>query len=271
MISCLLVTARGRFHHVQRSVRCYLDQTYPNKELVVVNEGPLEYQTQIDEWFQTLGRSDIRTVWLSGKYTLGALRNISMAMALGKYMCQWDDDDFCMPYRLATQYAHLAATPGAKVCYLSDQLHYYFSTGEVYWDNWKRYHSGNCLHHSLIPGSIMAERSVGVRYPSTGEFASAGEDSVLSDQLITQNRDQISLLSGMGYMHVYSYHGNNQVYDIEHHGRISKYRAQARWEMVKSRNQICDTIDYLRLPGEVRVMCRDGLVFTHRSRNASDA
>lgn len=236
---------------------------------MVVNEGPKEYQSEMDSWFSGLGRSDIRPIWLNGDYTLGALRNISMAMAKGEYICQWDDDDFCMPFRLATQFSHLANTPGAKVCYLGDQLHFYFSTGELYWDNWKRYHSGNCLCYSLIPGTLMAARDLGVRYPSSGEESRAGEDSVFSNRLISVMQDKITLLAGMGYMHVYSFHGNNQVYDIQHHLHISKYRCQAREDVIRCRSQICDTIDYLDLPGDVRVMCRDGLAFTHRSRRES--
>lgn len=255
--------------HVRRSVQCYLDQTYPNKELVVVNEGPKEYQEEMDTWFSGLGRSDIRPVWLNGEYTLGALRNISMGVCRGDYICQWDDDDFCMPFRLSSQYSHLSNTPDANVCYLGDQLHFYFSTGELYWDNWKRYHSGNRLCYSLIPGTLMAARDLGVRYPSSGKDAKAGEDSVFSNRLISAMQDQIAILSGMGYMHVYSYHGDNQVYDLTHHNHISKCRSQPRVDVVRHRNQICDTIDYLNLPGEVRVMCRDGLVFTHRSRHAN--
>lgn len=266
-ISCLLVTAAGRFHHVQRSVKCYLNQTYSNKELIVVNEGPVEYQSKMDEWFELIGRLDIRPIWLSGKYTLGALRNISMAMANGEYFCQWDDDDFCMPYRLAAQYSKLSNTPNAKICYLSDQLHFYFPTGELYWDNWKKYHSGNVLSHSLIPGTILSERDIGIRYPSFGEKASAGEDSVFSDRLIEKMKDHICLLSGMGYMHMYSFHGTNQVYNAEHHSNISKFRCQNRSDVIRCRNQICEIINHLELPGEVKIMCRDGLVFTHKSRS----
>lgn len=188
-ISCLLiVTNKWRFTYLLRSLQCYLDQSYPNRELLIVNEGPSEYQNQIQSHIDSLGRTDIRCVWLDGYYTLGALRNISMALCTGDIFCQWDDDDFCAPQRLSTQYSWLNKR-NAKVCYLSDQLHYYFPTKELFWDNWAKYQSANYKQCSLVPGTIMAYRDVGVRYPSAGKFCSAGEDSVFrcsdSDKTIT--------------------------------------------------------------------------------------
>ena len=39
-----MVTSKNRFDFFVKSFKCYEDQTYPNKELVIVNEGPKEYQ-----------------------------------------------------------------------------------------------------------------------------------------------------------------------------------------------------------------------------------
>ena len=260
LISCLMVTANDRMPHVQRSVRCYLDQTYPNRELVVVNEGPKDYQRELDCWLSGLGRNDIRPVWLDGFYTLGSLRNISISMCLGSFYCQWDDDDFCTPERLAVQYCHLAST-GSRACFLGDQLHYYFPTREMYWDNWARYYNGGHLMNSVIPGTAMVSREVDVRYPSTGKSACAGEDSAFAARLFDDHPDSVSILSGRGYMHVYSYHGTNQVYDQDHHRLISYHRSQPREDILRCRSHICTTIDYLGL-AETKVMCKDGLVFT---------
>jgi glycosyltransferase involved in cell wall biosynthesis len=268
LMSCLLVTANDRIHYVQRSVKCYLDQTYPNRELIVVNEGPKEYQTQLDNWFSGLNRQDIRTVWLDGYYTLGALRNISISMSLGEFYCQWDDDDFCMPHRLIAQYTHLANT-NSKACFLGDQLHYYFSTKELYWDNWAKYHNGGHLIHCIIPGTAMVSRELNVRYPSTGNNSSAGEDSVFVERLLNKYGEKMTILRDQGYLHVYSYHGNNQVYPLDHHIQISKHRSQTRGDVIGSKAQICDIINYLELPGDTRVMCKDGLAFVHRGKSGN--
>lgn len=270
-ISCLLVTANGRFEYLKRSIQCYIDQTYPHKELVVVNEGPKEYQNLLDRHIQELQRDDIRCVWLNGIYTLGGLRNISVGLADGELLCQWDDDDFSTPQRLSSQFSHLAYHPKSKACYMVDQLQYFFNDNTLYWNDWYAYGSaGGIKKYALIPGTLMCYKNIWydwkIRYPTTGDYCKAGEDSVLADQ-IAERKDSITLLSGMGYMHVYSHHGNNQVYSYEHHKSIHKARSHYRNHVLKYKNQICRSLDYFKFANEVKVMCRDGLVFVHRSEN----
>jgi glycosyltransferase involved in cell wall biosynthesis len=259
-ISCLLVTAAGRFDYFRRSVRCYLDQTYPNRELVVVNEGPKEYQRQIAEHLS--GRDDVRLIFLEGKYTLGSLRNISIALCHGELFVQWDDDDFNMPERMAVQYAYLKKHPKARACYLTDQLHYYFTTKRLYWNDWSAFHSGDRKEYSLIPGTIMAHKNgIAARYPCSGHHCSAGEDSILAQNLL-KDEDSVLLLKGHGHLHVYTYHGKN-VWDVEHHMKISLERSLATSRLFAERDKICHAIDYLELDGPVKVTGRDGLAFTH--------
>lgn len=261
-ISCLLVTAANRIDHFQRSFRCYCEQTYPNRELVIVNEGPSTYQTEITALVS--GRPDVRLIFLDGRYTLGALRNISIALAHGDLFVQWDDDDFNTPERLSVQYNYLSKHPAKRVCYLSDQLHYYFPTKQLFWENWAKFHSGNRVCFSLIPGTLMAGlKDFSFRYPAAGQWASAGEDSSLAGQIIQQNEDDILLLPDTGYMQVYSYHGKN-VWDVEHHTKISHERAMPVDHMLRYRLRLCETLDYLRFDGPISVMGREGLAFVYR-------
>lgn len=259
-ISCLMVTANGRFETFQRAARCYADQTYPNRELVVVNEGTKDYQRQIAE--HLAGRDDVRLIFLDGKYTLGGLRNIAIRLCQGPLFCQWDDDDFNSPERLALQYRFLSKHPRARVCYLSDQLHFYFNTKLLFWESWGSYHSGGIKKYSLIPGTIMAYRKgFDGRYPSSGEHCRAGEDTVLAYELC-ESEDDVLLLPDVGYSMVYSYHGKN-VWDEEHHLNLSRERGLPIAHMLLHRDRICRTIDYLKLDGPIKVMGREGLAFTH--------
>lgn len=262
-ISCLLVTANGRQEYFKRSVQCFVDQTYSNKELVIVNEGPKDYQQWIVESVSHL--PNVRFVFLDAWYSLGALRNISVALCHGDIFVQWDDDDFNAPERLSVQCRHLLNHPQAKVCYLSDQLHYYFHTKYLFWESWERYCSGGHKQFSLIPGTIMAwKQGFDVRYPSAGQWCSSGEDSVLAYQLC-QSEEDVVLLPDYGYMQVYSYHGKN-VWDLDHHMHISRERAMDSSYLIKNRDRICETIDYLQLEGITKVMSKEGLVFKHEAR-----
>lgn len=266
-ISCLLVTAAGRQKLAYKSIECYLRQTYPNKELLVINEGPSSYQKDLQLHIDNLDRPDIRTIWLNGKYTLGALRNISVYLCEGDYFVQWDDDDFCLPQRLASQYSFLSKNPKAIVCYLSDQLHYFWSTKTLYWNNWRRWHSGNLKKYSLIPGTGMYRKSQMIwRYPSCGDESVAGEDSVFANKILLDNSENVVLLENMGNMHCYTHHGN-QVYDIEHHMNIARMRSQERIFLIKNRERIIDSLRYFQFPGPIKVMGREGLAFTYSETN----
>ena len=261
-ISCLLVTAEGRLDYFKESFRCYVDQTYPFKELVIVTDASQEYKDQIANIVS--GRNDVRLVFLNKTYTLGALRNISMSMCDGDVFIQWDDDDFNMPDRLMIQYGWMSKTD-KPVCYLGDQLHYYFPTQQLFWENWWEYQSNFNIRYGLIPGTIMAFREgFSARYPSAGRHAKSGEDSVLSDVLAAKG--QITLLKNKGSMQVYSYHGKN-VWDLEHHLNISKHRSNDISFMNKHRSQICNTLKYMNFSSTVRVMGREGLAFIYEADN----
>lgn len=264
-ISCLLVTAAGRLERLRLSYRCYLNQTWPNRELVIVNDGPFEYQREISELVR--GRDDVRCVFLQGQqYTLGALRNISIDLCYGDVFVQWDDDDFCAPDRLAIQFAYLLKM-GAKVCFLTDQLHYYFATRQLYWTNWWLHHSGEHKRYGHIPGTIMAWRKdFGYRYPAAGDHCRAGEDSVMTHDMCLEMPDKIALLQELGYMHMYSFHGKN-VWDVEHHMKISKVRGMDCKYLLEHRSRIARTLNFLGFD-EVSVVGSDGLAFIHRGGHA---
>jgi glycosyltransferase involved in cell wall biosynthesis len=258
-----MVTAAGRLDLVKRSFRCYTDQTYPNKELLIVNEGPVEYQQAIEFFVKESGRSDVRFVWLNGHYSLGALRNISIGLAMGDYFCQWDDDDFCLPHRLVVQFHHLQKHPSAEASYLGDQLHFYFPTQEVFWDDWVSFGHLSTLETQLIPGTLLCRRPTNVKYPSQGRYCGAGEDSVFAQRL----QGRLAVLSGEDPMHVYSYHGK-QVFDFEHHRRISTMRAKPIADVIRLRGKIEAALWHLRLAPFVRVMGKEGLAFMYRGDDA---
>ncbi len=259
-ISCLLVTANGRFDFFKKSCQCYFDQTYPNRELVVVNEGSIDYQNKISQFLSS--RQDVRLIFLDGKYSLGSLRNISIALSTGELFVQWDDDDFNTPERISVQYYFLKNHPDFQVCYLTDQLHYYFTTKLLFWNDWNKFHSGGRKEYSLIPGTIMAyKKTFNVRYPSSGNNCSAGEDSVLAYSLL-KNEEKVLLMSGYGNMQMYTFHGKN-VWDVEHHMKISRERALPVDHLIQNRERISKTLDYLKLDSQIKVTGREGLAFIY--------
>jgi glycosyltransferase involved in cell wall biosynthesis len=260
-----MVTAEGRFETLKRSYQCYLDQTYPNRELLILTDGSDEYKWNISKLVE--GRDDVRKIYLKakkGEYTLGGLRNIAVGCCTGDLWMQWDDDDFNAPERIAVQYSFLARRPNAMLCFLGDQLHYYFDKKILYWNNWWWYQSGGMKKYGLIPGTIMAyKKNFPYKYPSSGQFARAAEDSVLTNWMCDNMPSSVEILTEFGYLYMYSFHGKN-VWDVEHHINISMNRSLYIDYMIKHRERICRTLKYLNLADEVQVMGRDGLAFTYR-------
>lgn len=92
------------------AVRSFQRQTWPERELIVVNEGvPL----------QSLAPG-VRVVNTGPRRSLGGQRTEGLRAARGAWLATWDDDDFSLPDRLATQLARAAS---ARAVYVrSDRL-----------------------------------------------------------------------------------------------------------------------------------------------------
>src|SRR5699024_3431283 len=74
-VSCLTVTANRR-NLIRRAVRCFQNQSYPNKELVVIDDG----EEDLEEVLQILPSGDLNYIKLTSQpgNTLGKLRNRSL-------------------------------------------------------------------------------------------------------------------------------------------------------------------------------------------------
>lgn len=87
----VLVTTRNRPHLIPQMIRCFQHQTYPNKELVVVDGG--------DESVEHLctGDPSIRYLAVARETTRGACLNRAAEVASGDILQRIDDDDYYHP------------------------------------------------------------------------------------------------------------------------------------------------------------------------------
>lgn len=172
LISCLCVT-RNRPEYLARTIRCFLSQTYQNRELIVIYPEADERTAQCLRVFES---PQIRSYGINRPgATLGELRNFSIECARGDYVCGWDDDDWHNPQRLQRQFAALASSKkGACVLarmFIYDSLHQkaYLSC-ERLWEN-----------------SVMFDKAeagqLGIRYP----HLNTREDYGLVHALIEKN------------------------------------------------------------------------------------
>jgi glycosyltransferase involved in cell wall biosynthesis len=102
LISCLCVSSR-RPENLRNTIRCYQAQTYSNRELIIVTTTGAEYRAVLDQFPD----STIKLFEMAGDehFKLGDVRNHSITLASGEYICNWDDDDWSHPLRLVSQYS----------------------------------------------------------------------------------------------------------------------------------------------------------------------
>ena len=198
LISCLCIT-RNDTALLQRAIHCFLAQTYPNKELVIVYEDD-NLQTAL--FLQTYPAGEnIRSFSVPArpKSPLGALRNYSLQMAAGDYICQWDDDDWYHRERLAVQF-RLMQQAGKDACILEQWLLFDGHTGKAYLSH-KRYWEGSLLCRKDL---VLQNQYAGL---------AQGEDTPTVTAL--SNAQHIHLVRQQAHLYIYNYHGRN-TWDYRH-------------------------------------------------------
>lgn len=260
-ISCVTVT-RGRVARLQHAVRCYLRQTYPLKDLVVLSQG--EDNAAVAEYLRTLGRPDVRLHTALPSLTLGAMRNAAVELASGDVVCQWDDDDLYHPDRLARQYAALRADSRRAASLYCDFLKYFEHSGELYWCDW----SGEPLvTHRYLCGSVMFHKELfgafPLFYPESGPQARVEEDLHVLDKLLTKG--ELGPVWA-GWQYTYVYHGAN-TYGLAHHELTLNTswgkKLLGRDELLERRGLLEATLGGFGLAGPVKVRSADGVAFTY--------
>lgn len=110
-MTCLCLT-RNRRHWLPQAIRCFLDQTYPHRELLILSDGDdVRDLVPADE--------RIRHIHLEGASNIGEKRNFGCSRARGELIAHWDDDDYSAAGRLADQLGLLGNSGKAVVGYSS--------------------------------------------------------------------------------------------------------------------------------------------------------
>jgi len=98
-ITCLCPTY-GRFARLRTAVACFLLQDYPNRELIILNDGPVPILPgALADWRD----APVRIVNAPERFTtLGAKRQALIELAETDLVCHWDDDDWMLPWHLSS-------------------------------------------------------------------------------------------------------------------------------------------------------------------------
>ena len=88
LVSALMVT-RGDIKFVKRAIKLFENQSWSNKELIIISDKKNE------RIFSAIEESECKIIFhlAPDGFTLGDLRNFSISRANGEFLIQWDDDD----------------------------------------------------------------------------------------------------------------------------------------------------------------------------------
>jgi glycosyltransferase involved in cell wall biosynthesis len=116
LISCLMPTYNRRAFVLQ-AIRYFFRQDYPNKELIVIDDG----EDSVEDLMPADER--VRYFRMDKKHTLGDKLNMGCEYARGPLIAHWDDDDWYAPRRLRYQ-AETLHTTKTSLCGINRLLYY---------------------------------------------------------------------------------------------------------------------------------------------------
>lgn len=203
-ISCLMVTGGERaFHRIplaQRAVSNFMGQSYPNKELVIVDDGQDETLERWigDQYAEALDEGQIVYIRLPAENkTLGELRNLAVERASGDYVAQWDDDDLSDPQRLEIQMAAIH-TLRTEACMLERH--------QIWWPASRRMALST---YRIWESSFLCAKRIVPTYPHKRK----GEDTPVIVKILQEGR--VALLD-YPQLYTYVFHGANTFHEPEH-------------------------------------------------------
>ena len=169
LVSCICPTfgrAPAYQHLLEEAIESFLRQTYPNKELVVLNDCPGQ--------ILVCDAPGVRVVNAPERFpSLGDKYNAAVNLARGELIAPWEDDDISLPWRLSLTVERLG-----RADYLNSRRYWFLDGSGLHFD-----HSMGVGHNGSIFRKIAFE-AVG-RYPSVSGPQDAHMDGALVSKVAT--------------------------------------------------------------------------------------
>lgn len=190
LISCIMPT-RGRPEFAADAVRQFQRQTWPEKELIILDDP--------DAPSFTTPPADPQIEYnrCARRWTVGEKRNIAVARSLGGIIAHWDDDDWYSQDRLEDQVQRLLSSNSMLTAYCPVP----FTDGVRWWDYC------NPRPDYGVGASFMYRREFWRANPFAGRMVA--ED----DQFLDAARGRVAIAPGRGLMIARIHPGNTSPRD----------------------------------------------------------
>ncbi len=170
LVSCIMPTA-GRPGQVFRAIQYFLEQDYPNKELVIVYNKLADLPVH-ESGLQYLYPGNIKLVQTHTKI-IGNKRNVACNNTQGAIIAQWDDDDIYSPNRLSRQVQPILDGE-ADITGLNNFIFYESATGDSWMPTeglFSEIYVGDVHGGSLVYNRLLWQNMAAYPNIATGEDA----------------------------------------------------------------------------------------------------
>jgi glycosyltransferase involved in cell wall biosynthesis len=124
LVSCTMLTA-NRQKYVPLAIDNFIQQTYPNKELIIIDDGKNSVLGLIPN------DERIKYFYELPTGTIGAKRNYACARSSGAIIMHWDDDDWYAPDWIDRQVEYLIESK-ADMCGI-EHVHFFSPISDTFW------------------------------------------------------------------------------------------------------------------------------------------
>ncbi|HEY9698673.1 MAG TPA: glycosyltransferase [Trichocoleus sp.] len=121
----ILIPCYNADRWIAQAIQSALDQTYPNKEVILVDDGSTDRSLEVIQGFGDRIRWETRT-----NQGGNAARNRLLELSTGEWLQYLDADDYLLPDKITHQVQHLAQVPQADIIY-SPSVFEYHQTDQV--------------------------------------------------------------------------------------------------------------------------------------------
>jgi glycosyltransferase involved in cell wall biosynthesis len=156
LVSCIMPTA-NREKYVPFAIRYFLQQDYPNSELIIIDDGKESVAHLVPEhpliWYY----------YTDPIGSIGLKRNYACEKSNGQIIVHWDDDDWHAENWISVQ-VHFLLSSGADICGIQ-HVHYYSPITNRFFTVLRQY-EGMPNPMNWVHGATMAyKKSFWERHP----------------------------------------------------------------------------------------------------------